>query len=570
VRKGFNFWSWQIGELFPNSAPRIDLHQTEARFSRQLSSDLLQIQTTQSIAWKKKGLLMKAIVHSTRSPIRRPSLRRGFLLIPLLLACFGLAPMAQAVGPDTDGNIPGSNNGEGIGVLVSRATGVWNTGTGFEALNHVTGGNQNTATGLRALFSDTNGGFNTATGVLSLFSNTSGFFNSATGAYSLANNISGNHNTANGYAALYRNTANDNTAAGFAALGSNTTGANNTAIGDSALFSNTTGSNSTAIGYNALLSNTHDGNTAVGYEALQDNTAGFSNTATGDQALLRNTTGNDNTANGLQALRQNNGGSANTAIGDLALQQNTEGFGNVAVGGIALVSNITGDSNTAVGRAALQNSTGSNNTAIGDSAGLNQTSGSGNVYIGQGIQGVAGESDACRIRSIFGQTAASGSAVFITSGNKLGTDTSSKRFKEEIKPMDKASEALLALKPVTFRYKKEIDPAGTSQFGLVAEEVERVNPDLVVRDKEGKPYSVRYDQVNAMLLNEFLKEHKTVQELKSTVAKQETIIAQQQKSFQCKLAEQEKKIEALTSGLQRVSDQLELSKPAQRTVVENR
>src|SRR5882724_2699503 len=147
----------------------------------------------------------------------------GFL-IPLLLACFGLAPMAQAVGPDTDGTIPGSNNGEGIGVLISRTTGVWNTGTGFEALNHLTAGNQNTATGLRALNSDINGGFNTATGVYSLFTNTSGFFNSATGAYSLANNISGTSNTANGYAALYRNTASLNTATGFAALFQNSTG----------------------------------------------------------------------------------------------------------------------------------------------------------------------------------------------------------------------------------------------------------------------------------------------------------------------------------------------------------
>src|SRR6266536_333432 len=129
----------------------------------------------------------------------------GFL-IPLVLVCFGLAPRAQAVGPDTDGTIPGSNNGEGIGVLVSRTVGIWNTGTGFEALNHLTGGNQNTATGLRALSSDTNGGYNTATGVLSLFSNTTGFFNSATGAYSLANNTEGSYNTANGYSALYYNT----------------------------------------------------------------------------------------------------------------------------------------------------------------------------------------------------------------------------------------------------------------------------------------------------------------------------------------------------------------------------
>jgi hypothetical protein len=177
---------------------------------------------------------MKAIVLSAKSPIHRSSLRRVFHFIPLVLVCFGLAPMAQAVGPDTDGSIPGSNNGEGIGVLVSRTSGVWNTGTGFEALNHLTAGNQNTATGLRALNSDINGGYNTATGVYSLLSNTSGFFNSATGAYSLANNISGTRNSANGYAALYRNTADDNTATGFAALYRNTTGNSNTALGDEA------------------------------------------------------------------------------------------------------------------------------------------------------------------------------------------------------------------------------------------------------------------------------------------------------------------------------------------------
>ncbi|TMP95544.1 MAG: hypothetical protein E6L08_01460 [Verrucomicrobia bacterium] len=194
---------------------------------------------------------MKAIVLSTKSSIHRPSLRRGFRLIPLVLVCFGLAPMAQAVGPDTDGNIPGSNNGEGIGVLVSRTTGVWNTGTGFEALNHLTAGNQNTATGLRALNSDINGGYNTATGVYSLFSNTSGFFNSATGAYALANNTTGSQNTANGYGALYRNTAGNNTAIGFGALFRNTTGSDNTAVGDEALSNNTDGNSNTALGFNA-------------------------------------------------------------------------------------------------------------------------------------------------------------------------------------------------------------------------------------------------------------------------------------------------------------------------------
>jgi hypothetical protein len=132
------------------------------------------------------------------------------LLIPLAVVCFELAPMAQAVGPDTNGAISGSNNGEGVGVLVNRSTGVWNTGTGFEALNHLTAGNRNTATGLRSLFSDISGRSNTATGVYSLYTNTTGFFNSATGAYSLANNTTGSNNTANGYSALHFNTTGAN------------------------------------------------------------------------------------------------------------------------------------------------------------------------------------------------------------------------------------------------------------------------------------------------------------------------------------------------------------------------
>jgi predicted ribosome quality control (RQC) complex YloA/Tae2 family protein len=165
--------------------------------------------------------------------------------------------------------------------------------------------------------------------------------------------------------------------------------------------------------------------------------------------------------------------------------------------------------------------------------------------------GVAGESGTCYIASIFGQTSSGGSAVFINSSGKLGTTTSSKRFKEEIKPMDKASEMLFALKPVTFRYKNEIDPAGTPQFGLVAEDVEKVNPDLVVRDKEGKPYSVRYEAVNAMLLNEFLKEHRKNDKQEATIARLE------------------KQVEALTAGLQKVSAQLELSKAAPQTVLNN-
>ena len=182
----------------------------------------------------------------------------------------------------------------------------------------------------------------------------------------------------------------------------------------------------------------------------------------------------------------------------------------MAIGSVALGINRK-SGNTAIGVEALSsNTTGQNNVALGDMAGSNLTTGSNNIDIGANINGIAGESNACRIGSIFGQTAANGSAVFITSGHKLGTATSSKRFKENINPMNRASEVIFSLKPVAFRYKKEIDPERIPQFGLVAEDVEKVNPDLIVRDKEGKPYSVRYDQVNAMLLNEFLKEHQSV------------------------------------------------------------
>jgi trimeric autotransporter adhesin len=214
----------------------------------------------------------------------------------------------------------------------------------------------------------------------------------------------------------------------------------------------------------------------------------------------------------------------------------------------ALSSNASGASNIAIGdSAAAGNTSGSFNTIIGDSAGQNIITASNVICIGANVAG-ADVSNSCFIGSIFGQTSSGGTAVFIDGSGRLGTTTSSRRFKEEIKPMQQASEALYSLKPVTFRYKKEIDSAGTSQFGLVAEDVEKVNPDLVVCDKEGKPYSVRYDQVNAMLLNEFLKAHRKMEEQDATIARQQ------------------KQIEALTAGLQKVSDQLEASKPAPRTV----
>jgi hypothetical protein len=355
-----------------------------------------------------------------------------------------------------------------------------------------------------------------------------------------------------------------NTAEGQNALLSLTTGTYNTAVGWLSLGSNTTGPFNTAIGAGALFANTTaESNTATGTGALFSHTTGNANTATGTFALFSDTTGQVNTATGASALFSNTSGSFNTANGLSALGANTTGGDNTANGAQALASNVGGNENTAVGvNALVTNTSGNNNTALGRSAGSNQTTGSDNIYIGFNIGGVPGESNACYIASIFGQTSSLGIPVLINADHKLGTITSSKRFKEDVKAMGTISEALFSLEPVTFRYKKEIDPAGTSQLGLVAEDVEKVNPQLVVRDKEGKPYSVRYDQVNAMLLNEFLKAHRKVQELEATVA-------QQQKNFQARFAEQQKQIEALASGLQKVSAQVEESKPERQVAANN-
>ncbi len=246
---------------------------------------------------------------------------------------------------------------------------------------------------------------------------------------------------------------------------------------------------------------------------------------------------------------------------------------NTANGDGALRWNTTGDSNVALGYGAgINQNAGSNNVYIGLLAGMNQTAGSNNVYIGYGMAGVNGENNSCYISSIFAQTSSGGTPVYINSDGKLGTTTSSRRFKEDIKPMNNASEALFALKPVTFRYKKEIDPKGIPQFGLVAEEVDKVDSDLVVRDKEGKVNTVRYDQINAMLLNEFLKEHKRLEQLEATVAQQrkdfEAAMAGQQKELEATRTQQQREIEVLTASLkeqaaqiQKVSAQVEASRP---------
>ena len=364
-----------------------------------------------------------------------------------------------------------------------------------------------------------------------------------------------------------------NTAEGQNALLSLTTGGFNTALGYLSLRSITTGSFNTAIGAGTLLANTADYNTATGVGALLSNTMGAKNTANGALALFSNSIGNLNTANGYQALYSNTTGATNTANGFQALSGNTTGAGNTATGIQALFSNATGTSNTAAGAFALTNATGDSNTALGNNAGLSLTTGDGNVCIGSGVFGVAGESNTTRIRNIYASVA-NGRAVYVNSDNKIGTLASSRRFKEEIKPMDQASEVLFALKPVSFRYKKEFDAEGAPMFGLIAEDVERVDPDLVSRSEKGEVQTVRYEQINAMLLNEFLKEHKRVEEqqaqiaaLNSRVATQEAIIVQEKRAFHSTIARQDNEIRALSATvkeqaaqIQKVSAQIEVSK----------
>jgi Chaperone of endosialidase len=385
-------------------------------------------------------------------------------------------------------------------------------------------------------------GGNTAEGEDALLSLTTGTYNTANGFLSLKSNRRGNFNTAIGAGALFVNIADENTAIGAGALLSNTTGTPNTAIGESALFFNTTGNANTATGANALVNNVNgDANTANGNDALAGNTTGNFNAAIGARALLNNTIGSRNTAIGRGALSFNTNGSFNTANGYQALFNNTTGSFNIALGNSAGGSLTTGDSNIDIGNVGFPGE--SNTIRIGGS----QTK----TFIA-GIRGVTtGFPNAVN--------------VLIDSAGQLGTVSSSRRFKHEIQPMAQASEALLSLKPVRFHYKS--DHTNTPQFGLIAEEVAEVNPDLVVRDQNGEIYSVRYDAVNAMLLNEFLKEHRKVQEQQAAISDLKSVVAQQQKQFQAAIAEQRKELESRLkeqeSKIQRVSAQIEMSQAAQ-------
>jgi len=401
---------------------------------------------------------------------------------------------------------------------------------------------------VRAVSPPPDGGYaggNTAEGQAALLNLTSGTFNTAVGLLSLSGLKEGKFNTGLGAGTLVSNVADENTATGAGALLSNTTGNLNTANGAFALFLNTEGTFNTATGDRVLFSkHRRSANSAFGSGALASNTVGFNNTANGMAALFHNTTGRDNTANGVQALTSNTTGGGNTANGDIALFNNT-----------------TGGDNTADGTGALQNNTtGGANTALGAGAGLGVFTASHVIAIGTNGADV---SDSCFIGNIRGVTTANADAipVLIDSAGQLGTLSSSRRFKKEIKPMDKTSEAIFALRPVAFHYKK--DNTSMPQFGLIAEEVAEVNPDLVVRDDQGEIYTVRYEAVNAMLLNEFLKEHRKVEELNSMVATKLATIA----DLKSTTAQQQKGLEGLTAQLreqaaqiQKVSAQLEASK----------
>jgi trimeric autotransporter adhesin len=453
---------------------------------------------------------------------------RILMAILPVLACFALAPQAPAACQDAC--LPG-----------------FNTVQGDDAFNLLGAGQANTGVGWRALFSVGDGNFNTALGA----------------------------------GALVLNTASLNTATGAAAGLLNQDAVNNTAHGAGALEFNLSGDNNTAVGALALLNNTTGSNTAVGSMTLEDDVSGFTN----------------------------------TAVGVFAGQHTTASF-NTAVGGFAFRANVGGARNTAVGAGALEDITGGNdNTAIGELAGVNYTgTESNNVCIGSGTQGTAGESNAIRIGTastsggivlanpsalanaisiggsmstggiqmitllgfssvsigdnfnpapgassafiggIYGQTfGPADMAVRIGNDNKLGTVVSSRRFKHDIKPMDNSSEAILALKPVTFQYNS--DTTNTPRVGLIAEDVAEVSRALVVADKEGKPLSVRYEDINILLLNEFLKEHKKVEQ-------QQASISQLKSEMQTMVAQ----LKEQNAQIQKVSAQLEASKPAPQIV----
>ena len=463
---------------------------------------------------------MKTLIRSNnRSP-----LRCGFFTLAIALAWFALTPTTKALlpAPTPDGGYPGGNTAEGT-----------------NALHDVTTGINNTAVGLNALTNDTTGGYNVAVGSGALQSNTTGDFNMAIGAEALRDN-NANFNLAIGFRVGFMNTTGNHlTGVGAAALRNNLTGDSNTAIGADALRENTTGEQNTAIGDLALTSlNPGDDNTAVGFSALSAaGTNSAENVAVGSQALAN-----------LSAA----GADFNTALGTQALLNQTSGDHNIAIGEQAGDTITTGSSNIVIGAHDGSGlTTASNSIAIGTDAPGNQSS---RTFVGNLTNS--------QVQSFNGTTVKYVTSEVATGRLGVTAVVSSRRYKYDIKPMDKVSEGILALKPVTFHLKKEVDTNGFLGFGLIAEEVEAVNPDLVYHDEDGSPESVRYDEVWACLLNEFIKEHRKVEAQQASIAELKSTVALQQKGMEVLTAQ----LKEQAAQIQRVSAQLDVNKPAPRTV----
>jgi hypothetical protein len=410
-----------------------------------------------------------------------------------------------------------------------------NTADGASALQNNISGQYNTAVGWQALQgSSTDGGE---------VGNATGSHNTAIGAGALYDYSTGSNNTASGFEALYNDqVGSSNTANGYFALQGNN-GSYNTATGTSALQSNNTGTYNTASGYQALISNNGSDNTATGADSLYNNTTGGYNTASGMNALYSNTSADYNTASGYGALYATTTGNSNTASGYEALYGNTSGTQNTATGLHALAANTTGSNNIAEGYHAGYNlTTGSNNIDIG-SPGVKAESGV--IRIGT-ITGTTSTQSAAYVAGIYGvKTATTGTAVFIDSSGQLGTVSSSVRYKEDIQPMAAASERLLNLRPVKFRYKKA-DASGEKpvQYGLIAEEVAAVFPELVLFNKDGQPETVAYHILPTLLLNEYQKEHNLNQEQSEKMA----LLQKQFDAQSVKLANLERLTEALAAA----------------------
>jgi hypothetical protein len=454
---------------------------------------------------------MKTLIRS----INRSPLRSGFFTLTIALCCFALSPPLKAQCPSACG--AGGNTAVGDNALDSLTTGINNTAVGKDALT----------------------------------SNAGGAYNTAVGSGALANNTTGTFNMAIGTEALNLNNGNFNLAIGFRVAYLNTSGRHLTGIGAAAMRNNTTG----------------EFNTAIGADALRENTTTGLNVAVGDAALaVYNGAGTDG---------------ANTAVGSLALSALTSDIENVAVGRRALEFLTSGGNNVSVGwRSGDGLTTGSGNTFLGNRAGA--VAPSTGQYNNTILLGIAGDSNAIdpngrayigHVRDVTpGNGILDSEYVIIDADGNLGSTPnllpSARRFKKDIKPMDhKISEAVLALKPVTFHYKNQGTKDHTKaqdrpQFGLIAEDVAEVDPDLVTRDKDGEIYTVRYDAVNVMLLNEFLKEHKKVEEQQVSIADLKSTVALQQKEMQVLTAQ----LKEQAAQIQKVSAQLETSKPAPKVV----